>query len=254
MGKLFLHLHQSTLLNLKQVDQHHLHQKSTQHLDQKSTQSLDQKSTQSLLNLQQNLGLRNQSPLILILDVYLKVIEIPFLLMVNGIEIVESQGSGQRGDHLRDETVQVGVGWTLDVETATADIIDGLVVKHDGNIGVLEERVSGEHGIVWLDNGVEDHEALETGTLVGELTEAVKSKVNNLLASGVVAASVVIGCVLLARDQLLWVVELTVGAGTDLVNHGWLKIEVDGTWDVLAGSSLREEGVERIVTASNGLV
>merc|ERR1712166_1342557 len=31
-------------------------------------------------------------------------------------------------------------------------------------------------------NGVEDHEALETGTLVGELTEAVKSKINNLLA------------------------------------------------------------------------
>merc|ERR1712153_223879 len=213
---------------------------------------------------------------------------------VNVEGTVESEGSGQGGDHLGDETVQVGVGWALDVETATADIIDSLVVKHDGNIGVLEERVGGEHGVVWLNNGgghlrgwvhteselgllavidrealeeegsetgagattnsVEDHEALETGTLVGELTEAVKSKVNNLLANGVVATSVVIGCVLLARDQLLWVVELTVGAGTDLVNHGWLKIEVDGAWDVLASASLREEGVERIVTTSDGLV
>merc|ERR1712195_96320 len=159
---------------------------------------------------------------------------------------VESQGSGQRGDHLRDETVQVGVGWTFDVQAATADVVDCLVVEHDSNVGVLEEGVGGEHGVVWLDNGgghlwgwvhteselgllavvdrktlkeqgtkaragtssngVEDHEALETGTLVGELTETVKSKVDNLLANGVVTTSVVIGCVLLAGDQLLWVV------------------------------------------------
>merc|ERR1712166_437777 len=90
--------------------------------------------------------------------------------------------------------------------------------------------------------------------LVGELTETVNSKVDNFLADCVVSTRVVVCCVLLAGDQLLWVVELTVGAGTDLVNRGWLKIEVDGTWDVLASASLREEGVERIVTTSDGLV
>jgi hypothetical protein len=207
---------------------------------------------------------------------------------------IESERSGQRGDHLRDETVQVGVGWALDVEAATADVIDGLVVKHDGDVGVLKERVGGEHSVVWLDDGgghlwgwvgaeselgllavvdrktlkkegakartsastnsVEDHEALEAGTLVGELTKAVESEVDNLLADGVVTTSIVIGCVLLARDQLLWVVELTVGTGAYLVDDGWLKIQVDATWNVLASASLGEEGVERIVTASNGLV
>merc|ERR1711934_907645 len=88
--------------------------------------------------------------------------------------------------------------------------------------------------------GVEDHEALKTGTLVGELTEAVECEVDDLLAHGVVATSVVVGCVLLAGDELLWVVELTVGSGADLINQGGLKIEVDGTWHVLAGASLGE--------------
>ena len=117
----------------------------------------------------------------------------------------------------------------------------------------LEEEGS-ETGAGASTDGVEDHEALETGTLVSKLTQTVKSKIDNLLADGVVATSVVIGCVLLARDQLLWVVELTVGAGADLVNHGWLKIEVDGAWNVLASASLGEEGVERIITSSDGLV
>merc|ERR1712166_978210 len=56
------------------------------------------------------------------------------------------------GDHLRDETVQVGVGWALDIEAATADVVDRLVVEHDSNVGVLKERVGGEHSVVWLDN------------------------------------------------------------------------------------------------------
>eukprot|EP00658_Telonema_sp_P-2_P000184 TRINITY_DN10059_c0_g1_i5.p1 TRINITY_DN10059_c0_g1~~TRINITY_DN10059_c0_g1_i5.p1 ORF type:complete len:119 (+),score=25.58 TRINITY_DN10059_c0_g1_i5:126-482(+) len=63
------------------------------------------------------------------------------------------EGSGQGGDHLGDETVQVGVGWALNVEAATADVVDSLVVKHDGDIGVLEEGVGGEHGVVWLNDG-----------------------------------------------------------------------------------------------------
>ena len=50
---------------------------------------------------------------------------------------IESKGGGQTGDNLGNKTVQVGVGWALDVQGATADVVDGFVVKHDGNIGVL---------------------------------------------------------------------------------------------------------------------
>ena len=50
---------------------------------------------------------------------------------------VKSQRGSQRGDDLSNESVQVGVGWSLNVEVSSADIIDGFVVKHDCNIGVL---------------------------------------------------------------------------------------------------------------------
>jgi len=50
------------------------------------------------------------------------------------------------------------------------------------------------------------------------------------------------------------VVELTVGSGADLVNHGRLKIEVDATRNVLASTRLREEGVEGVITTTNRLV
>merc|ERR1711935_1286095 len=48
---------------------------------------------------------------------------------------VEAKGGGEGRDDLSDETVQVGVGGALDVKRATADIVDGLVVKHDSDIG-----------------------------------------------------------------------------------------------------------------------
>jgi hypothetical protein len=65
---------------------------------------------------------------------------------------VESEGSGQRGDNLSDESVQVGVGGSLNIEVSSADIVDGFVVQHNGDIGVFEERVSGQDGVVWLDH------------------------------------------------------------------------------------------------------
>ena len=66
---------------------------------------------------------------------------------------IESEGGGQRGDGLGNESVQVGVGWSLNIEVSSADIVDGLVIKDDGDIGVLKEGVGGEHGVVWLNNG-----------------------------------------------------------------------------------------------------
>jgi hypothetical protein len=68
------------------------------------------------------------------------------------------------------------------------------------------------------------------------------------------ATGVVVGGILLTGDELLRVVELTVGTSTDLVTHSGLKIDHDGTGDVLASTSLREKGVEGVVTATDGLV
>jgi len=57
---------------------------------------------------------------------------------------IESKGSSKRRDDLGDQSVQVGVSGSLDVEGSSTDIVDGFVVEHDGNIGMLKKRVSGQ--------------------------------------------------------------------------------------------------------------
>ena len=207
---------------------------------------------------------------------------------------IESEGSGQGRDSLGNESVQVGVGWSLDIEVSSADIIDGLVIKDDSDIGVLKKGVSGEDGVVWLDNGggdlwgwvdgetelgllsvidgkslekersetgsgtstdgVEDEETLETSALIRELSDSIKAKIDDLLTNGVVATGEVVGGVFLAGDKLLGVEELAVGASADLINDGGLEIEENSAGDVLAGTGLREEGVEGVVATTDGLV
>ena len=161
-------------------------------------------------------------------------------------------------DHLsesrRFRLVYVG---TLDVEAAAADVVDGLVVDHEGTVGVLQGGVGGQDGVVGLHHSgrhlrgrvdgelqlgllavvdaeplhqqggearagattkaVEDEEALQTSALVSQLTDAVQDQVNDLLADGVVATGVVVRSILLASDQLLGVEELAVGASTHLI-------------------------------------
>ena len=78
-----------------------------------------------------------------------------------------------------------------------------------------EERA--EAGARAAADGVEDEEALEARAVVRELADAVEHEVDDLLADRVVAARVVVGGVLLARDELLRVEELAVRARADLV-------------------------------------
>jgi len=151
---------------------------------------------------------------------------------------IESEGGSQRGDDLSDESVQVGVGGSLNIEVSSADIVDGLVVEHDGDIGVLEERVGGEDGVVGFNNGggdlrggvdgetelgflsvvdgesleeersetgsgtstdgVEDHESLETSALIGELSDSVEAEIDDFTTDGVVSSGEVVGGILLS--------------------------------------------------------
>jgi large subunit ribosomal protein L21 len=56
---------------------------------------------------------------------------------------VESQGGSQGGDNLGDNSVKVSVGWSLDVEVSTANIVDCLVIEHDGNVNIGAPYVGG---------------------------------------------------------------------------------------------------------------
>ena len=64
----------------------------------------------------------------------------------------------------------------------------------------------------------------------------------------------VVGGILLTRDQLFGVEQLTVSSGTNFINDGRLKIDEDGTGNVLASAGLGEECVESIITSTNGLI
>jgi hypothetical protein len=129
-------------------------------------------------------------------------------------------------------------------ELGLAAVVDRQTLKEEGS----ETRSGSATG------GVEDHESLKTGTVVSKLSDAVKDEVNNLLAHGVVATGVVVGGILLAGDQLLGVVKLTVGTSADLVTNSGLKIDEHATGHVLASTSLREKGVEGVISSTDGLV
>lgn len=175
---------------------------------------------------------------------------------------------------LSDQSVQVLVVGSLDAEVATADVVDGLVVDHEGAVRVLKGGVGGEDGVVRLDdrggdlrgrvdaelelallavvNGqalheestetrtgttterVEDEEALETRAVVCNSSDLVENLVDQLLADGVVTTGVVVRGILLASDHLLGVEQAAVGAGADLVDHVGLEITVDGAGNVFA--------------------
>merc|ERR1719154_884697 len=66
---------------------------------------------------------------------------------------IKSQRGGDGGDNLTDHPVKVGVGRTVNVQVPPADVIDGLVVNHEGAVGVLQGGVGGQDGVVGLHHG-----------------------------------------------------------------------------------------------------
>jgi len=63
---------------------------------------------------------------------------------INVQSTIESKGSSKGRDDLSDESVEVGVGWSFDVQSSSADIVDGFVVEHDSNISMFKEGMGGE--------------------------------------------------------------------------------------------------------------
>jgi len=168
-----------------------------------------------------------------------------------GLELIDidvertskSKRGGQRGDQLSNQSVEVSIGGFFDIQRSLADIVDSLIIKHEGNIGVLQERVGREHRVVGLNDGsrdlrrgvnteiefgflsiidgqslqeegsesrsstssnrVEDEESLESGALIGQLSDLIESGVDELLSYGIVTSSVVVCSVFLAGNQLI---------------------------------------------------
>ena len=65
------------------------------------------------------------------------------------------------------------------------------------------------------------------------------------------ATGKIVSCILLPRDELLWVEELAVRASANLVDDSGLKVNEDGPRHMLAGTGLTEERVEGIMCGAN---
>jgi hypothetical protein len=175
---------------------------------------------------------------------------------------------------LSNETVQVLVVWSLNIQVPAADVVDGLIVHHEATVGMLEGSMRGQDRVVWLNNGggdlgsrvdaelqlalfaivyretfhqesseartststkgMEDQESLQPGAVVCNPSNLVQNLVNEFLANSVMSTSVVVGRILLASDHLLGMEEATVGTGTDFVDDIGFEISVDGTRNVFA--------------------
>jgi len=65
---------------------------------------------------------------------------------------IEAQTSGDRANDLGNQAVQVIKAGSGNVQVATADIVHGLIVNEESAVGVLNGAVSGENGVVRLDD------------------------------------------------------------------------------------------------------
>ncbi len=56
------------------------------------------------------------------------------------------------GDNLPDETIEISVWRALDVQIPFADVVDGLIVHHEGAVRMFQGGVGRQDGIVRLNN------------------------------------------------------------------------------------------------------
>jgi len=64
----------------------------------------------------------------------------------------------------------------------------------------------------------------------------------------------VIGGIFFSGDQLFGMEQLSISSGSDFIDDGGFQIEEDGSGDVFSSSSFTEEGVEGIISSSDGFV
>jgi hypothetical protein len=103
------------------------------------------------------------------------------LVQVDVKSTIEAQAGGDGADNLSNQTVQMLVVGTGDVQAATADIVYSLVVDEERAVGVLNGAVGRENSVVGLDDGGRDarsgiHSKFELALLAVVGREALKEE------------------------------------------------------------------------------
>merc|ERR1719272_113451 len=196
-----------------------------------------------------------------------------------GVELTgESEAASHTGEGGGDEMVKITVGGGGELEGPEADIVEGLVVNAHNLIGVLDELMHGEGGVVGLNDGVGDlggwhdgegahnsvgvfltdlgdkegsHsgsgtttegvgdlESLEAIAALSFLADNIEDGVDKLGTLGVMSLGPVVSGTGLSEDKVVGAEELTERSSTDGIHGAGLEIHKDSAGDVTATGSL----------------
>lgn len=190
----------------------------------------------------------------------------------------ETQASGNTRHDGGDKVVKITVRGVGELEGLLANVVEGLVVNAEGLVGVLNELVDGEGGVVRLNNGVGrarlgkdgegshhavgelltdlgdqqsthtgtgtttervgDLETLEAVTAFGLTADNVEDVVDELGTLSVVTLGPVVASTRLTEDEVVGAEKLAERTSTDSLHGSGLKIDEDGAGNVLVAGSL----------------
>jgi hypothetical protein len=196
-----------------------------------------------------------------------------------GVELTrEAKAASDTGHGGRHKVVKITVSGGGELQGAEADIVEGLVINDHDLIGVLDELMHGEGGVVGLNDGVRhlgggedgegahhaigvlltdlgneesthtrtgtttkrvgDLEALKAVARLSLLTDDIEDGVDELSTLGVVTLGPVVTSTRLAEDEVVGAEDLTEGTSADRVHGTRLKIHKDSARNVAATSGL----------------
>jgi len=189
-----------------------------------------------------------------------------------GVELTwESDGASGTRHSDGDEMVKITIGGGGKLKSSEADIIESFVIDDHALIGVLNELMDGEGGVVWLNNGIRDlggwedgesfhnsigvffsdlgdkessHsrsstttervgdlETLEAIAAFSFLSDNVEDGVDEFSTFGVVTLGPVVTSTSLSENKVVWSEELTEWASSNRVHRSWFEIHEDSSWD-----------------------
>jgi len=198
----------------------------------------------------------------------------------------ESEAASDTGESSRDEMVKITVGWGGELEGSEADIVKSFVINAHDLIGVLDELMDGEGGVIWLNDGirdlggwhdgesghdsiwvlfsdlgdeegshtgsgtttegVSDLETLEAIATFGFLSDNIKDGIDELSTFGVMTLGPVVTGTGLSEDEVVWSEELTEWSSSDGVHGSWFEIHEDGSWNISSSGGFVEVDIDSL--------
>ena len=190
----------------------------------------------------------------------------------------ESKAAGDSGHGSGDEMVEITISGGGELEGSEADVVEGLVVNDHALVGVFDQLMDGQSGVVGLNDSIRhlgggddreglhdsvgvllsdlgdqegshtrsssttervgDLEALEAVATFSFLSGDIEDGVDELSSFSVVALSPVVSGTGLSEDEVVGSEKLTEGSSSDGVHGSGFQIHKDGSGDVSSTGGL----------------